>query len=272
MLMSNKISTMAKRLPLATRAFGAEPALPDAAGLAEWIAEHRGQVADITTYRLGESLLPQKDAGIGTLCAGGMFYADRIRQSIAGIADARATGELHADTEAVIEDAAGIVVQARGAWCALPAPHALGIEDAFFHDPDEWNEAICGVYRTLMRAMRDTGISGHVLVCDDADDAELAALARQKVFFFSPEPDRETLEHLLEYQHQVAAGPGQLKTLFDLADTHAIRKLFLVNPDKKAIGLARSHLDPDQIAGCGYCTDSCGEYWKGIVASSMYER
>ena len=50
---------MAKRLKLATRAFGAEPGMPDIVTLAAWIAEHRGTTADIITYLLDQSLAPQ---------------------------------------------------------------------------------------------------------------------------------------------------------------------------------------------------------------------
>jgi len=268
--MSNKISIMVKRLDLATRAFGAEPGVPDVAKLAEWIAEHRGRLADITTYRLDRSLAPQVTAGIGTPCAGGKFYADRIRECITGITDSRATGELHADTAAVIEDAAAIVVQKKGAWCAMPAPHALMIEDAFYGDADEGTEAICGTYKVLMRAMRDTGVAGHVLVCERADTAELSALARQKVFFFSPDPDRETLAGILEYQQQVALRAGQLEMLFELMNEYTVRRIFLLDPDDNAVERARNHFDPDQIIGAGYCTEECDTYWKDVVAKSVY--
>src|SRR5512139_1570191 len=106
---------MAKRLNLATRAFGAEPPRPDIAALAEWIAEHRGAAADITTYLLDQSLIPQLDEGIGVPCAGGKFYADRIRHCICGIRENRAVGELHVDTPAFIEDGARIFLLAKGA-------------------------------------------------------------------------------------------------------------------------------------------------------------
>lgn len=261
---------MVKRLDLATRAFGAEPNIPDLAALTEWIAEHRGRLADISTFRLDQSLAPQIPAGIGTPCAGGKFYGNRIRETIAGITDCRATGELHADTPAVIEDAAAIVVQKKGAWCALPAPHALGINDAYYRDADEWNEAICGTYEILMRAMRDMGVPGHILISDRADDAELTALAWQKVFFFAPEPDRETLAGILEHQQQVAIRPSQLDTLFDLMNEHTVRRVFLLDPDDAAVEHARSHFDPDQIVGAGYCTEECDEYWKDVVTKSVY--
>ena len=270
--MSNKISIMAKRLNLATRAFGAEPGVPDVAGLAEWIAEHKGRQADITTYRLDRSLAPQATAGIGTCCAGGMFLADRILASLSGVDGRKAVGEIHPDTHEIIEDAAGIVVQKRGAWCAMPAPHVLGLEDSFYDDVDEWDYAICGAYRTLMRAMRDVGVAGHVLICDNMEDAELAALARQKVFFFQPKSDREGLAGLLEYQHQVAVGKEQLETLFDLTNEYTLRKVFIIDPDAKAIGLARTHMDPDQIVAAGYCLDECDTYWKDLVARAVCER
>jgi len=270
--MSNKISIMVKRLNLPTRAFGAEPQVPDRAMLADWIAEHRGRLADINTYRLDQSLAPQLPAGIGTPCAGGRFYAERIRDCIEGITENRATGELHADTPDIIEDAAAIVVQKKDAWCAMPAPHALGILDEYYCDADEWNDAICGIYRTLMRTMRDTGVPGHVLIVEKASNPELVALAGQKAFFFSPKPDRETLAGILEHQQQVAITSKRLETLFDLMNEYTVRKIFLLDPDATAIGLARTHFDPDQIVGAGYCTDECDAYWKGVVERSVYVR
>ena len=182
------------------------------------------------------------------------------------------TGELHLDSSAIIEDAAGIVVQKKGAWCAIPAPHVLGLRDEYYHDAAEWSDAICGMYRALMRAMRDTGVPAHVLICDTMQVTELTALANQKAFFFSPENGREQLAKLMEFQHQVAVGKDQLQTVFDLTDEYTLRKIFIIDPDPAAITLARSHLDPDQIVAGGYCTEDCGEYWKTIVAHAVYER
>ncbi|MDD1681071.1 MAG: hypothetical protein LUQ35_05630 [Methanoregula sp.] len=261
---------MVKRRKLATRAFGAEPGLPDIAGLAVWIAEHRGREADLVTYRLDQSLAPQVAAAIGSPCAGGKFYAGRIRQCLAGIRDNRVVGELHIDTPAIIEDAAGIVVQRKGAWCAIPAPHVLGIRDAYYGDVHEWYAALCDAYRALMRIMRDTGVAGHVLIADRMDDAELASLAGKKSFFFAPAPDRESLAVLLEYQQQVAIGKDQLRTLFDLTNEYALRKVFIIDPDPAAIRLALSHLDPDQVVAGGYCTNENGEYWKDLVSAAEY--
>jgi len=270
--MSNKISIMAKRLKLATRALGAEPEKPDVVALAAWIAEHRGRMADITTYLLDRSMAPQIPAGIGIPCAGGRFYADRLLASIDGVVDRKAICDLHADTPAIIEDAAGIVVQKRKSWCALPAPHVLSIKDAYYSDADEWSDAICGIYKTILRAMRDMGIAGHVLICDAMDGAECAALARQNVFFFQPMADQASFEIVLEHQQKVAVGNDELPILIELMNEYTVRHIILVDPDQQAIDLARSHLDPDQITAGGYCTDGCEQYWNDLVAHAECER
>ena len=259
---------MAKRFRLDTRGFGGEPGVPDVAALAGWIKEHTGRTADILTYRIDRSLAPQIEAGIMAPCAGGKFYAGRILSALAGVEERVATGELHAETHDIIEDAAGIVVQKKGAWCAVPAPHALGIRDDYYDDEMEWDDAICGAYRTILREMRDIGVDGHVVICDRVTDAELVALNHRKVFFFEPAPDRESLAHLLERQHQVAVQKNYLRTLMSLTDEYTIQKLFIIDPDPQAIALARTHLDPDQIVAGGYCLEEDNTYWKDIVAAA----
>lgn len=264
--------TMAKLLKLTTRAFGAEPGVPDVAGLAEWIAEHRGTMADLTTYQLYQSFAPQLAAEIGLPCAGGKFCADRIRSSLLGLEGRRITDEIAVHTDAVREDAAGIVVQKRNSWYALPAPHVLGLIDGYYCDDEEWSDALTDAYSTLIRAMRDIGIAGHVLICDKADEMEIAALAALKVFFFQPFPDRESLECLMEHQRQIAVGPRQLETVFDLMNEYDLQKVIIIDADAEAITLALLHLDPDLVSVGGYCLDESGEYWKNLVDTAVYGR
>ena len=264
--------TMAKLHKLTTRAFGAEPGIPDVVKLTEWIAEYRGTMADLTTYQLYQSLAPQLASGIGHPCAGGKFCADRIRASLLGVVERCATAEIAVHTDALIEDAAGIVVQKRNSWCALPAPHVLGLIDGYYHDDEEWSDAITEAYGSLMRAMRDIGIAGHVLIGDKAEEPEMVALAGQKVFFFQPDADRKSLECLMEHQRQIAVRPKQLETVFALTDEYDLRKIFIVDADAAAITLALLHLDPDQVSVGGYCTDDSGEYWKTLVDSAVYTR
>jgi hypothetical protein len=261
---------MGKRLDLTTRGFGGEPGVPDVADLASWIASHRGTVADLTSFLLDQSLAPQVEARITSPCAGGKFMKNRLCESLSAVQDNNVTEEIGVRTELLTEDAAGIVVQKRGAWCALPAPHALGITDRYYNDTDEWSEAIAGVYRTVMRAMRDTGVVGHVLICDKVDESEIQALARQNVFFFHPEPDRSTLEILMEYQTKVAVPKDRVAMVFDLAGEYDVRHLIIIDPDTPVVKLALSHLDPDQVVAGGYCRENCNEYWENLVNDSSF--
>ena len=261
---------MAKRLKLATRALGAEPGKPDVPALAAWISDHRGTPADIITYQLDQSLSPQLTAGIMSPCAGGRFYRERIMACLTGVNDGKATAEISLDPHEIQQDAARIVSQKKGVWSALPAPHLLGITDAFYDDEEEWNDALAGIYRTLMRSMRDTGISGHVLICDTVQEPEIASLERQNVFFFQPEPGRDDLVCLMEHQRQIAVGRDKLDTLLDLTGEYDVRKIILVDPDPASISRALSCLDPDQVVAGGYCTDSCEDYWKNLVQSATY--
>ena len=117
---------MAKTIQLETRAFGAEPGMPDVAALAGWVAGHRGIAADLHAYLLDRSLEPQITAGITRLCAGGLFYRDRIRGSLCGLCKEIVTDEIGAETGTMREDAVFITAQKKGAWCAIPAPHQSG--------------------------------------------------------------------------------------------------------------------------------------------------
>lgn len=263
---------MARLHKLSTRAFGAEPGTPDITRLTEWIAEHRGTLADITTYQLYQSLAPQLDAGIEHSCGGGKFCADRIRSSLQGLTESCVTDDIAVNAEALKEDAAGIVVQKRNSWCALPAPHVLGLIDRYYDDDEEWSDAKTEAYGTIMRAMRDIGIAGHVLIGDTTDEMEIVALADKKVFFFLPDADRKGLEILMEHQRQIAVRPKQLETIFDLTNEYDLRKIFIVDADAGAITLSLSHFDPDQVSIGGYCLENSAEYWKTLVDTAVYTR
>lgn len=263
---------MVKRLNLPTRGFGGEPGMPDVAGLAAWIAEHRGRTADIITYLLEQSLAPQLSAGIGLSCAGGTFYAGRIRDCLRGLNGSRIVDDISLDTAPIVEDAAGIVVQKKGAWCAIPAPGGLGLTDRYYQDAGEYHYAIHTEYTRLMRAMRDTGVPGHVLVAESIPEEDVLALAGKNVFFFAPAPTRTDLAILLERQRQVAITGEMLPTLFELKGEYDFSRIFLVDPDPGSVRLALAHLDPDQISAAGYCTDGDPAYWKALVAAAVYER
>lgn len=265
---------MAKIVPLPTRAFGAEPGVPDIAALARWIADHRGTAADLLAYRLDTSLAPQLAAGITSPCAGGLFCRDRVLGQLTGLNKKQdtATGEIDMEGTALAEDAAMLAAQKKKIWCALPAPHALGITDAYYEDEEEWEDALARAYQRIMRDMRDAGIGGHVLVCKQADEQEIAALARQNVFFFVPGATKTDLGTLMEYQRVVAVNPTHLDDTFDLANEYDLHQLIVMDPDEDAIRCALSHLDPDQVVAGGYCTDECATYWEKLVKSALYRK
>ncbi|WAC04477.1 MAG: hypothetical protein OS112_08400 [Methanoregula sp.] len=261
---------MVKRRPLPTRAFGAEPETPDVPALAEWIAENRGRSGDLISFQLDQSLIHQISAGITSPCAGGKFYKDRVMSCLIGVDNTTVVDDIAVQGELVNSDAHAIASRKKNIWCALPAPHALGITDDYYHDENEWHDAIASAYRTLMRSMRDGGISGHVLICETAGEVEVSAFTRQKVFFFVQDMGKKSLEALMGYQRQVAVDRSHLPLVFDLINEYELSQLIILDPDKKSITLALSEFDPDQIIAGGYCTGNSEEYWKNLVAAAGY--
>jgi hypothetical protein len=122
---------MVKQRTLPTRAFGTEPEVPDIPVLAEWVAKNLGKSGDLISFYLDQSLSVQLSSKITIPCAGGLFYKDRIMDSLTGIDRKTAVDEIAIKTEAVTKDARGIVSQKKNVWCAFPAPHALGITDSY---------------------------------------------------------------------------------------------------------------------------------------------
>ena len=76
-----------------------------------------------------------------------------------------------------------------------------------------------------MRAMRDAGIEGHVLLCGKMDEAEISLLARDNIFFFPTTPDKESLRILMEHQRRVAVKKKMLDVVFDLANEYDLHQL-----------------------------------------------
>jgi len=261
---------MGKRLKLETRALGSELDIPNIATLAQWILDHRGTAGDLINYWLEESLSPQISAGITIPCAGGIFYKDRIIDCLMGLKDGIVRDEIWINTESIVYDAIRVVGQKKGVWFAIPAPHVLGITDNYYNDEDEWCEAMAGIYRILMRSMRDVGIAGHVLICQEAYEAEVEALARQKVFFFHPDPNKEIVLNIMESQNRIAVNIKNLDMVLNLANEAGLKQLILVDADEESIGRTLSHLDPDQVMVGGYCTDKCETYWESLVESATY--
>ena len=190
---------MGKRVSFPTRSFGSDAPAPDSGALAEWVGARRGRSGDLTTYYLEEGLQYQLDAGVTTPCAGGRFYLDRLLDSFIGVEGKIVTGEIGCDTSPLIHDAGDLQAMQKNLWLAAPSPLELGLTDRYFQDPEEATHSLFSAYQEMMRAMRDAGIAGHVLLCDEPTLEELEALAGRKVFFFSQLQTRKSLALLLEY-------------------------------------------------------------------------
>ncbi len=263
---------MQKVMSLTTQALGGEPGIPDLATLAGWVADHRGIAVDLRAYWLDVLLAQELSAGITVPCAGGLFYHERVRESLIGLNANRDTviGEIHVDTSTLIEDAILLATQKKDVWCALPAPQSLGFTDDYYGDSGEWSDAITAAYRTIMREMRDAGIGGHVLICDTVDEQEISILAGKKVFFFAPAPKKKDFMPLMEYQRRIAVSTKNLEMAIDLSEMYNIHQWIIMEPNNGGIGLALSQFDPDQIIAGGYCKEDCDNYWKKLVESAVY--
>jgi hypothetical protein len=261
---------MAKVRRIAVRSFGSEAPEPTVPELAEWVRERKGAAGDLTTYLLDESLNPQEVVDLP--CPGGRIYRARILESFRGLDEETLTREPAVDTDLVEEDARWGAARMKGLRFSIPAPHLLGIEDAFYHDREEFCEGICTCYRQIMRAMRDSGAGGHVLLGDGVHESELEHLAGPRTFFFYPELAEDDLPVLLEFQAGVAVPRTLLSAALDLTDEYDLRSLFIVDGKQEDVSTAGEHLDLDQISFGGYCRENCGEYWKGLVERAVIPR
>jgi hypothetical protein len=261
---------MAKIRRIPVRSFGSETPEPTVQMLAEWVKEKKGVAGDLTTYLLEESLNPQE--GVDLPCPGGRIYLPRILETFIGLEDGTLTREPAVDTALVEEDARRGAARKKGLWFSIPAPHLLGIGDEFYHDHEEFCEGICTCYKQIMRAMRDSGAGGHVLLGDQINENELEHLAGPRTFFFSPDLGEEDLPAILEVQNSVAVPKSLLLKTLDLLDEYDLRSLFILDGKQEDFLTAAESLDPEQISFGGYCKEDCGEYWKGLVERAVIPR
>ena len=263
---------MGKRVSFPTRSFGSDAPAPDSGALAEWVGARRGRSGDLTTYYLEEGLQYQLDAGVTTPCPGGRFYLDRLLDSFIGVDGKIVTGEIGSDTSPLIQDAGDLQAMQKNLWLAAPSPLELGLTDRYFQDPEEASHSLFSAYQEMMRAMRDAGIAGHVLLCDNPTLEELEALAGRKVLFFNQHQTRKSLALLLEFQTVVAVKPSGLGLIRDLMGEYEVHKIVLIDAEEDDLIQALEFMDPENLICGGYCHDSCSHYWKSIVEKASLVR
>jgi hypothetical protein len=261
---------MAKVRRVPVRSFGSETSEPTVKDLAEWVKERKGVAGDLTTYLLEKSLDPQE--GVDLPCPGGRIYRARTLETFVGLEEGTLSREPAVDTTLVEEDARWGAARRKGLWFSIPAPHLLGIRDEYYHDREEFCEGICTCYRQVMRAMRDAGAGGHVLLGDEVHEDELEHLAGPRTFLFYPELGKEDLPPLLEFQNSAAVPVSLLSAALDLLDEYDLRSLFILDGKQEDILAAAEYMDLDQISLGGYCREDCAEYWKGLVERAVIPR
>jgi len=261
---------MAKVRKVPVRSFGSETHEPTVRELADWVKERKGMAGDLTTHLLEESLNPQE--GVDLPCPGGRIYRARILETFIGLEEGTLTREPAVETALVEEDARWGAARSKGLWFSIPAPHLLGIRDEFYHDREEFCEGICTCYKQIMRAMRDSGAGGHVLLGDEVHEDELEHLAGPRTFFFYPTLEEEDLPAILEFQNSVAVPGNLLSTALDLLNEYDLRSLFILDGKQEDFLSATDYLDPEQISFGGYCYEECGEYWKDLVERAVIPR
>ncbi|MEN6519174.1 MAG: hypothetical protein ABFC38_13535 [Methanospirillum sp.] len=257
---------MATRQRLETRGFGGEAAIPPLSRLAERLRERHGLEADLTTFRLLESLRPQVTAGIEAVAAGGAFYADRWREAIGGIRHGVLRESPFPEPDALVMDTRALVAEVRAPFAAMPAPSALGLVDRYFGHPAEAGAAIRDVCGSLIRAMRDAGAAGHVLIVSSPADEELEDLASPFTFFYCPDPDSGAIAVLLEHQRPLALPGKRVAELAGLIDQYGVRVVYLVDPTKEEVAAGLEVLDSDHLRIGGFCPGDCDVYWQRLAA------
>lgn len=257
-----------KRVPV--RSYGSEVPEPEARDLAGWIGTRKGIGGDLTSYLLEKSLEPQE--GVDLPCAGGRIYRTRIRESIGGLEGNLLTGEPSAATGPVEEDARWGASVKKGLLFCLPAPHLLGVQDGYYQDREEFCEGLSACCRQILRAMRDAGAGGHVLLGEDVRGEELERLAGPRTTFFFPELTGEDLPRLLERQGAVAVPRDLLGEALGLLDEFDLRHLTILDGREEDLRTALEYLDTGQVSLGGYCTKDCTVYWKDLVDRAVIPR
>jgi len=253
-----------------TRSLGSDAGNTDPVELSRWVSDRKGSPGDLTSFQLEQRLAPQEEAGIDRPCAGGSFYLGRIMECLRGVEGLSITGELDIDWSPVAADTGEFKP---GTWFALPAPGEIGLVDRYYGDPEEAGLAIRTVYRRFLRAMRDAGAGGHVLICGTAEEGDLEMLAGRKVFFFPADRTPDSLARLLEYQREVPVAAGDIPLFArDMIERFDVSRVILLDPDPRAIADVLLGVDPDRFDTGGYCREKCSEYWQKLKELSVYHR
>ncbi|MDO5845345.1 MAG: hypothetical protein Q4Q04_00310 [Methanocorpusculum sp.] len=225
---------------------------PDVKAVAAWIASRHGQAADIISYEL-EMLFEQQLPYAAEPAAGGEFYDERLREAF-GVQDGRLVQDFELTPSAIAEDMAVLSPRVKGCRFSLPSPVSLGIADEYFKDEDEFQSAAVDIFLRLCREQRDAGVSGHVVLSDAPVDIELEALHGRKFLWMCP---ADRLEQVLEVSRDAVLPGDAAGRIAELADSYALRNVYLCDPDAASLLTALETVDADHLFVAGYGRGAC---------------
>ncbi|MDD4127541.1 MAG: hypothetical protein PHV39_07640 [Methanomicrobium sp.] len=263
---------MKKRQNLILESFGAENIPnPNPHALSKWILEEKRSCCDLLSYKIECQIKDQKNY-VDFPCVGGIFYRQRITESLSCIKSGFLTGEPDADLEYFRYDSERIYKYSKKSGFAFPPPSELGIDDAYYNDRADFIGSLCYAYRKIMREQRDYGTKKHLMLSNRFDAAELDELSRERVFFFSPAGESKTLKSILEYQNIIAIMPEKLPVIFELLNEYEIKKIAVINGRPENYDKCLEYFDPENIISGGFCNNSGDDYWENLKERAFIMR
>ncbi len=258
---------MNMRRNLSVLSFGGEEPDPSLPTLAAWAGRQKDVECDLLSFKVERSLGDQK--GIDRLAYGGLFYTDRLYDSIGGIRSGFLCEEPWARPAALRADASRAVAFSRKVWAVLPSPTHLKIEDGIFSDREEYESALCRMYGLLMREIRDTGVYGTIIIGDQFSPVERELLPGRRVFLHSLTGSSRAVSGILEVQSALSLAAHRLSVIPDVLDEYEIRSLSVIDGTEKDFSGLLAYFDAEDLTAGGLSVGGGKKYWEGVSAHAF---
>ena len=253
---------MNKRRNLPVWSFGGEEPNPDLTALAAWAGRQKGAACDLLSFKIEHSLRDQ--AGLDRLAYGGMYYADRMRESLGGIRSGFLREEPWICPDSLSDDAKRAAAVSRKVWAVMPSPLHLKIEDGVYFDREEYESALCRMYDLLMREIRDAGVYGTIIIGEQFSSVERELLSGRRVLLHSLSGTSRSLSGILEVQNSLSLSAKRLGILPDLLDEYEVRSISVIDGTEMDFAGLLSYFDPDDMSAGGFSSGGGKEYWDGV--------
>jgi len=254
---------MKKKREFKTLSLGSEPDIPEVSLLREFIAAHRGIEADLTTFQMLRSCTAQQNAAIDEIAVGGKFCRSRLEEALSW--DEETGPHVYADIMVadytLLTRRGGSVRSVHESPVVLPSCPSPDDEDAFaemFHG-----------FRQILRALRDSRVSGHIIHLHDPTPVEIELVSGRKNLLFLHNPTAVSLEELLEHTSDLIIQSDALPLAGDLMDQFQGRTLILSDASEPALREALQYVDGDHLKAAGYAFGPEEEYWKKVKESAI---